>query len=297
MAGRVRIFWAFAAIYVIWGSTYLAIRFAIESFPPFLMAAIRFLVAGGVLLLLARARGPLALRPHHLRAALFVGGLMLLGGNGGVVWAEQRVPSGIAALPIATVPLWTVLLEALIHRKRPGARVLGGILLGLAGLALLANPAGSGRVDPVGLLVLVLASLSWSTGLVLSRRAALPASPFVATAVEALGGGALLLAVSFAAGEPSRFALSAVSARSLLSLGYLIVFGSIVAFTAFVWLLRVVAPARVATYAYVNPVIAMLLGWLLAAEPLTARALVATGVIVGAVVLITTAPTPAQKEA
>jgi drug/metabolite transporter (DMT)-like permease len=162
------------------------------------------------------------------------------------------------------------------------------VALGLCGLALLANPSGAGRIDPVGLVVLVLASLSWSAGTVLSRRAQLPSSPFVATALEALCGGALLLVVAAFTGQMSAFSPAAVTTRSLVALAYLVVFGSLVAFTAFVWLLRVVAPTRVATYAYVNPVIAILLGWLFAGEPLTARALLAMGVIVGAVVLITT---------
>ena len=290
---RLRTILAFAAIYIIWGSTYLAIRFAIDTLPGFVMAGVRFVGAGTVLYALARRRG--APRPTHLhwRGAVIVGALMLLGGNGGVVWAEQRVPSGLAAVLIATVPLWVALLDWLWRGTRPGGRVLAGLALGLAGIALLVGPgelAGSRGVDLLGAGVLLFASLSWAIGSIYTRSAGLPPSPLLATAMEMLAGGVLLLVADLVTGQVAELDLGSVSLRSVLALAYLIAFGSLVAFTAYVWLLRVTTPARAATYAYVNPVVAVLLGWALAGEPLTPRTLLAAGVIVGAVVLITSRP-------
>jgi drug/metabolite transporter (DMT)-like permease len=283
---------AFAAIYLIWGSTYLAIRLAIETFPPFLMASIRFLVAGIILYVWSRLRGASQPARSHWLSAAVVGGLLLLGGNGGVVWAEQHVPSGLTALLIGTVPLWMALLDWL---RRDGAKpsngVIVGLTLGFLGMALLIGPvelAGGDHVDLAGAAVLILASLSWATGSLYSRRAQLPASPLLATAMEMLAGGALLLIASLLVGEWARFDSSALSLRSWLALGYLIVFGALVGFTAYIWLLRVSTPAHVSTYAYVNPVVAIFLGWAFAGEPLTARTLLAAAVIVAAVVIITT---------
>ena len=281
---------ALGAVYLIWGSTYLAIRFAIETMPPFLMAACRYLTAGALLYGWSRLRG--APRPSllHWRSAVAVGAFLLLGGNGGVVWAEQRVDSGLAALLISTEPLWIVLLFWLgSGRKRLHPRVIAGMLLGFAGVMLLVRPGSSDSVDLLGAAALVLASLSWAWGSLYGQRAALPASPLTATGMQMLGGGALLLVASAVTGEPARFTLAAVSARSLLALAYLVVFGAIVAFTAYVWLLRVAPPVLVSTYAYVNPVVAVFLGWALAGEPLTARILGAAAVILTGVVLITTA--------
>ena len=288
---RAEILLAFAAIYVIWGSTYLAIRFAIETLPPFLMAASRFLVAGPLLYAWARWRGAARPAPGHWRAAAVVGALLLLGGNGAVVWAEQRVPSGVTALLVAMVPLWMVLLDWLRPGGvRPTLAVFSGVALGLAGLVLLVGPEqilGGEHVDHAGALALAFGCLTWSIGSVYSRHAPLPASPQLATAMEMVAGGALLLVASLARGEWQQLAAQAISLRSLAALAYLVVFGSLVALTAYVWLLRQTTPARVSTYAYVNPVVAMLLGWALAGEPLSARTLVAAAVIVGGVVLIT----------
>jgi len=290
---RVALILAFAAVYLIWGSTYLAIRFAIETMPPLLMAAVRFLIAGGALYAWVRLRGEAPPRRDHWRAAAVVGGLMLLGGNGAVVWAEQVVPSGLTALLVAMVPLWMVLLDWLRPRGvRPAPLVLVGLALGLGGLAFLVGPQhilGGGQVDPRGAVVLALGCLSWSFGSVYSRHARLPASPLLGTAMEMLAGGVLLLAAAAIRGELAAVQPAAVSLRSTLALAYLVVFGSLVAFSAYVWLLRVTTPARASTYAYVNPVVAMLLGWALAGEPLTPRTLLAAGVIVGSVVMITSA--------
>lgn len=288
---RWRVLAAFAAIYLIWGSTYLGIRFAIETLPPLLMAATRFIIAGTALYGWLRLRG--APRPTRANwgAAAVVGGLLLLGGNGIVTWAEQRVPSGLAALLIATVPLWMVLLNWLRPGgTRPSGQVIFGLVCGLVGMALLIGPAdlaGNGALDPVGALALVLAALSWSVGSLYSRRAPLAKSPLLATGMEMLMGGLLLLAAGSLTGEWARLDLGSVSLLSVLALGYLIVFGSLIAFSAYVWLLRVTTPARAATYAYVNPVVAVFLGWALAGEPLNARILLAAAIIIAAVVIIT----------
>jgi drug/metabolite transporter (DMT)-like permease len=285
---------AFAAVYVIWGSTYLAIRFAIETLPPFLMAGVRFVIAGGILYVVARALG--AGRPGrlHWRSAAIIGGLLLLGGNGGVVWAEQTVPSGLTALIVAIVPLWMVLLDWLRGTgSRPGLGVAAGLLLGFVGVGVLVGPGGLGggeRIDPIGAGVVVLASLLWAIGSLFSRRAELPASQTLATGMEMFAGGVLLLVVAAGTGELRRFDPSAVSARSMWALAYLIVFGAIVAFSAYVWLLQKTTPARAATYAYVNPVVAVVLGWALASEPLSPRILLAGAMIVAAVVLIVGRP-------
>lgn len=295
---RLALFAAFAIVYIVWGSTYLAIRFAIETLPPFLMAGGRFLVAGAMLYAWSRVLGGAA-RPTamHWRSAAVVGLLLLLGGNGLVVWAEQRVPSGIAALVVGIVPCFMVLLDWLRPGgARPTPRVATGLVLGLAGLVWLVGPdavMGGGRVDFLGTIALVLASLSWAMGSIYSRHAPMP-SPFLSSGMQMLAGGGALLVLGVALGEPWAFDAAAVTARSVLGWVYLIVFGSIVGFSAYIWLLRASTPARVSTYAYVNPVVAVFLGWLLADEPLTARVIVAAAVIVSGVVLITLTPKPAK---
>lgn len=284
-----RVIAAFAAVYLIWGSTYLAIRFAIETIPPHLMAAARFLVAGAILYGWSRWRGAPRPTRRNWGAATVVGGLLLLGGNGAVVWAETRVPSGLTALLVAMVPIWMAVLEGLPRhgRKTPRAPVIAGLVLGLAGLGLLIAPGKlAGRVDAIGAAVLLLGSFSWAFGSLHSRVADLPKSGFLATAMEMIAGGAWLLLFGLATGQAGKLTLAAVSARSLLSLSYLILFGSLIGFTAYIWLLKATTPARVSTYAYVNPVVAVLLGWAFAGEPMTLRTLLAAAVIVGAVALI-----------
>jgi drug/metabolite transporter (DMT)-like permease len=290
--GRSQLVAAFAVVYVIWGSTYLAIRFAIETLPPFFMAAARFLVAAGLMGLWAWRRRAAPSSWRQVRAAAVVGLLLLLGGNGGVVWAEQGIDSGLAALLVATVPLWVVGLESLLRwRRRPRLPLLLGIGGGLAGIALLVGPAelaGSRRVDVVGAGAVVLAALLWSAGSLYASRAELPPSPRRATAWEMLAGGIGLVLAGLVTGEAGRLDLAAVSGTSLLAVAYLVVFGSLVAFSAYVWLLRVAPPSKVATYAYVNPVVALLLGWSMAGEQLTVRTLVAAAAILLSVVLIVT---------
>jgi len=286
-----RLLAAFAAVYLIWGSTYLAIRYAIESLPPFLMAGARFLVAGGVLAVWALARGARLPTWRHWRSAAIAGGFLLLGGNAGVVWAEQRVPSGLAALLVATVPLWMVLVERLRPGGRhPGGRVLLGVALGMAGGTLLVSRgqfAGGGAVDPAGAAALVAGSLAWAIGSIYARTAKLPSSPALATGMEMLCGGAFLTIAGSLAGEWPRLDLAQVSARSWWSLAYLVTFGSLVGFTAYIYVLGRTTPAKASTYAFVNPVVAVFLGWALAGEPVTARTLIAAAVIVAAVVVIT----------
>jgi drug/metabolite transporter (DMT)-like permease len=286
---RARLLLAFAAVYIIWGSTYLAIRFAIETLPPFTMAAIRFLIAGGVLYAWGRLRGDPAPTRREWRGAAVIGGLLLLGGNGGVVWAEQYVASGLAALFVGAEPLWAVLLDwARPGGTRPSGAVIFGLLIGFAGVALLVAPADAGAQGThlLGALALIVATISWAVGSIYSRHAPVPASPLMSTGSKMLAGGALLLVAAGVTGEPLRFDAGAVSARSVLALLYLIVFGAIAGFTAYIYLLKHTTLAKASTYAYVNPVVALFLGWMLAGEPLTARTLVATAVILGGVATI-----------
>ncbi len=291
-----KVWGALAIVYVVWGSTYLAIRYSLETLPPFLMAGARFLAAGALMYAWGRARG--APRPEvaHWRTGLVVGGLLLLCGNGGVVWAQQRVPSGVAAVLVATMPLWMALIPWFTPGgTRPEGRTLLGLGAGLGGVALL---VGAGRgdgpsVDPVGAVVLLGASLAWASGSLYSRRAPVPESPALSTALPMLAGGAFLTVAGTLAGEWAGFRPEAASARSWLALVYLMTFGSIVGFSAYVWLLRATTPERVSTYAYVNPVVAMVLGWGLAGESLTPPGLVGAAVIVGSVALIVGKRSPA----
>ena len=286
---------AFASVYLIWGSTYLAIKFAIETIPPFLMAGVRFLISGLILYGWARMKG--AGRPTriHWKSAAVVGVLLLLGGNGGVVWAEQRVASGVAALIVAIVPVWIAIMEwRHPGGKKPGWQVTAGLAAGTLGLLLLASPGEAtlgARVDLIGAAVLVFATLSWAVGSIKAKHSPLPESPLLSTGMEMLMGGAALVLVGVGTGELGEVNVAAMSAKSLLSLLYLTTFGSLVGFTAYIWLLRVGSPTRAATYAYVNPVVAVFLGWLLAGEAITPRTILATLVIVGGVVLITSART------
>jgi len=280
------------SVYLIWGSTYLAIRIAIETLPPFLMAAIRFLIAGGILYLIRWLRGDAAATRSEWSSATIIGILLLVGGNGGVVWAEQRVASGVAALLVGTAPLWMVLIESLNPTgRRPTQWAILGIILGFVGIAVLIVPSQlTGQreeVDIIGASVLIFSSLSWATGSLYSRHATLPSSPLLGTAMEMLGGAAGLLLLSFLTGEFSRLTLANISTRSIGGMVYLIIFGSWVGLSSYTWLLRVAPTPLVFTYAYVNPVVAVLLGHLLAAEPLTVQIIIAATIVVGSVALTT----------
>lgn len=292
-----RIWAALMAVYVVWGSTYLAIRVTVRTLPPLLSASARFLIAGALLYLWASRRGERTEdRPTgaHWRSALIIGAAMLFGGNGVVSLAEQTVPSSLAALLIATVPLWMVVIRRFVLKERAGWMELLGLAIGFGGIVLLVNPFEAGGVDPLGAGLLLLASLSWASGSLFARRATLPARPLVGTAMQMIAGGVVLLAAGTIAGEWADLAPSRVSLESLLAVGYLIVFGSWVGFAAYVWLLRAAPTSLVSTYAYVNPVVAVLLGWAILSEAITPRTLIAGAVIVAAVALIVSARPPRE---
>jgi drug/metabolite transporter (DMT)-like permease len=296
----VRIWTALGIVYVVWGSTYLAIRIAIETLPPFSMAGVRFLVAGGLLYAWSIGRGDRANdRPgwSEWRAAAIVGAGLFLGGNGGVVFAESRIPSGVTALLVATLSLWMALLAWIFHGERPSRAAAIGLPLGFGGTALLIGPGETSGIDPVGAVACLLASLSWGAASLYSRRAKLPARTAVSTSMQMLTGGVWMLLAGALTGELADVRPAAFSSASLGALFYLIVAGSLLAFTAFAWLIRHAPTPLVATYAYVNPVVAVALGWVLADEPITPRMLVAGAIIIVAVVLIASAHRPEPVEA
>lgn len=290
---------ALGAVYVVWGTTYLAIAEVNDSLPPLLAAAARFLIAGGVLYAWSVRRGDRAgdqPGPRQWRSAAVVGTLLLAGGNGGVVWAERTVPSGIVALLIAVVPLWMALFDRIAGRRALGTRTAVGLVMGFGGVVLLIGSSAAGHVQVGGMLLVVVASLCWTAGSLYSRNAALPRRPLLGAGMEMLVGGGVLAALGAAAGElrdvhPERF-----SAHSVIALAYLILFGSLVGYTAYVWLLRSARTSLVSTYAYVNPVVAVVLGWLVRGEPIGVRTVVAGAVIVTAVALIVSAGRAAREE-
>lgn len=299
-ASRAQVIAAFASIYTIWGSTYLAIRYAVETTPPFLMGGVRFLISGLLLYIWARYRGAAKPTRLHWRNAIIAGGFLLLGGNGAVVWAEQFVPSGLTALLVSILPFWLVIIEWVRPpRNRPSGAVLLGLVLGFVGIIVLVGPGnvgGQGEVRPLGALVLILGSLSWAIGSFWSRDASLPDSGLLTTGMEMLGGGTLLLMVGILNGELSNFDVHHVSRASSIGLLYLITFGSLLGFTSYIWLLDKVSPAHLGTYAYVNPIVAVLLGWAIAGEELSVRAAVAAAIVICAVALITTARSTATPQ-
>jgi drug/metabolite transporter (DMT)-like permease len=289
--------WAnMAVIYVVWGSTYFGIAIAIESMPPFLMAAIRFGIAGVILLAFDLWRHPEARRMptrRQLIDSIIVGGLLLGVGNGFVVFGQSlAVPSGVAAILIAMMPLWFALLGWLYLRERLPRIVVGAIAVGFAGTALLIWPGGDGanRFEPLGILILLLAPLGWAHGSIYSqRRAQLPPSPLTASGIQMLAGGAFTFGEALITGEPARFQPEAITTASLLALIYLIFIGSMLAYTSYAWLLRNAPLSLVGTYAYVNPVVAVALGTLFLGETLSARTIVAAAIILAAVAIIVTA--------
>lgn len=286
---------AFAAVYLLWGSTYLAIIFALKTMPPLLMAGARFLLAGGILYGVMRLRGEPAPTPRHWRSAAIIGALLLLFGNGGVTLAERTVPSGVTALLVAMVPMWMVLMEWLRPGgTRPTRRTLLGLATGFVGIIVLVGPgaAGGGHVDLFGAAVVTLGAAAWAAGSIYSRSAELPRNALLATGMEMLWGGVWLTLAGTLTGELGQVDPASFSTESILAYLYLVVFGSLVGFTAYIWLLGVSTPARVSTYAYVNPVVAVLLGWWLLNEPLTARVLGAAAIIILAVAVINTGKRP-----
>ncbi|MGH2785398.1 MAG: EamA family transporter [Actinomycetota bacterium] len=288
---QVPLVWAaLTVIYIVWGSTYLAIRVAIETIPPLISASLRFLIAGGILYAFSIRRGDRADRPTvaEWRSTAIIGGLLFLGGNGGVVWAEQRIPSGVAALLVATVPLWMALIGFVALRERLPRIAVAGLLVGFAGTALLIRPSGDGSVDTLGALVVVGASLAWAVGSLYSRRARLPKRPLVSASMQMICGGVALGIAGVAGGELSRFEPASFSRASVLAFFYLIFVGAIAAFSCYAWLLRVAPTSLVSTYAYVNPVVAVALGWAILDERVEPLTFVAGAIIVAAVAMIVT---------
>ncbi len=285
---------AFAAVYLLWGSTYLGIRFAIETLPPFLMAAARYTSAGAILFIwaiLKRERVPRS--GAAWRRAFVVGALLLLCGNGGVTWAEKYIPTSLAALLVATEPSLVVMLGWALSRKRPNSKVLLGVLIGLAGVTLLVSDGlsrgnGNSFLSLLGGGAVLLAAFAWASGSVYSNRRPIEASTSMSAGMQMLAGGSLLFLLALITGDLKHLNLSQASWTSIAAFFYLLVFGSLIGFTAYSWLLNNVTPARAATYGYVNPVVAVFLGWLIAHESINLRMLLATAVIVGSVVLITT---------
>ena len=287
---RVRIGLAFLAVYVIWGSTYLAIRIVEESLPPFFMAGTRFVLAGAILYVWCRLRGSMHESRGDWGRAFVVGGLMLMGGHGAVVWAEQWVPSGLTSLLVATVPLWMAFSNWLWTKQKPDLRVGAGLALGFAGVALLAGgfeSLGASSIDIAGAAIIVFGAFLWANGSLFSRSSRFGGLGLLGTGLEMIAGGALLLTASLVTGEWGRVRLDLVSVRSLTAWLYLIVFGSLVGFTCYIWILKVASTARVSTYAYVNPIVAMFLGWALASEPITTRNILAAVIILASVAVIT----------
>jgi drug/metabolite transporter (DMT)-like permease len=293
---RAAIWLAMLILYVVWGSTYLGIAIAVDTIPPFLMAAIRFLTAGMVLLAWSMARAGRSFVPptrREWRDTIIVGALLLGGGMGMVAWGEQTIPSGITALLVAMMPVWVAIFGRAFLRERLPPLAVVGIVVGFAGVAILVGPTAlgtSGALDPLGLAAIIISPLSWATGsLFASHRAILPRQPLVATGAQMLAGGGVLALMGALSGEFGRFSVAAISAESFAALVYLTVIGSLLAFTAYGWLLRVAPLPFIATYAYVNPVVAVILGAIVLQEPVDTRTLVAGAVIVAAVALIVTA--------
>ncbi|MDO9508523.1 MAG: EamA family transporter [Thermovirgaceae bacterium] len=294
---------ALGAVYFFWGTTYLAMKFAIETLPPFLMLGIRFTTAGAMMFAWKWSRGEVDTTWRQWRGAAIVGALMLLGGTGGVAWSEQQIPSNIAAILIATVPLWIALIRWIaLRHDRPGLVATIGLLLGFAGIILLVRSTSTSDATTqghaIGLVVLMFAAFLWATGSLVSRVVNLPDSPALAISMQMLTGGLLCLIAGMAMGEGAQVHLEAISLKSVAALGYLVIFGSIVGFSSYIWLLKKTDPALASSYAYVNPVVAITLGWMLAGERLNAGSLLAAGVILLAVVLIVrgTARPAAAKE-
>ncbi len=291
---KTKIWIALVALYIVWGSTYLAIRFSVETIPPFLHAALRFLISGAILYIWRRVAGDPAPTASNWKSTAIVGAALLLGGNGLVGWAEQSVPSGIAALMIATSPFWLTLFEALRSGgAKPTWQAILGLIVGFSGVFLLIGPAeftgAEESFDSFGIILLLLAPFFWSLGSIYAKNADMPKSTLLGTGMEMLSGAVALFIVSVFKGELNGFHIGLVSTRSWLGLAYLITFGSLIGFVSYGWLLHNAPISLMSTYAYVNPVVAVFLGNLLADEPLNGRILMAAAIIIGSVVVINSA--------
>jgi drug/metabolite transporter (DMT)-like permease len=296
--GAVATWGALGTIYVVWGSTYLGIMVAIETLPPLLMSAARFLLAGAILYGFAVRRGDTAGdRPstRQWAAAAVVGAALLLVGNGGVALSEERIDSGIAALLVATIPLWMAVLDRVLNGRRLALPGVSGLVVGLGGVALLVGPTGTDGIDVLGGVMALSAAFAWAWGSLYARDASLPSRPLVGAGMQMLAGGVLLAVAGVATGELGEVDPGAVSARSLLAVAYLLVVGSVIAYSAYVWLLKNAPTGLVSTYAYVNPVVAVALGAVFLAEPVTPRMLLAGLAIVAAVALIVTSQSAPQR--
>jgi drug/metabolite transporter (DMT)-like permease len=286
-----RVWAALAVVYVVWGSTYLFILLASRTLPVFVMTSLRFLIAGGLLYAWSIRRGDReGDRPGRKQwvAASIVGGLLFLVGNAGVAWAEKRVDTGVASLIIAAVPLWMALFDRVACGQRLNRTALTGLGIGFGGVALLAWPSGPSHIDVEGAIALLVSGSAWAAGSLYSRRAPLPRRPLVSAGMQMLAGGVMLAILAAATGEVT--SIHHVSTSSILSLVYLIVIGSWLAFTVYMWLLRATRTSLVSTYAYVNPLVAVFLGWAIENESISARTIVAGAVILAAVALIVTPP-------
>ncbi len=287
---RLLIALSFAAIYIIWGSTYLAIRIGLEGFPPFFLAGSRFLMPGICLYLWLRLKGTAKPTDQQWWWAVLTGIIMLVGASGCLVWAEQRIPSAVAALLFTTVPLWMIVLEAVMQRSFHGGwRVTAGLVIGLAGVTVLVSPSSRELlgVDPFGAVVILFAAMCWSVGSLISRRVSLPPSPLMTVAIQMATAGIVLMAISGLSGEWSHFAAPwSLTTRPVAAVIYLAFVGAMVGLSAYTFLLRHVSAAAVSTYAFVNPVIAVFLGWLVAHEPMGPSVFISAGMIIAAVVLI-----------
>lgn len=292
---------SFLAVYVLWGATFFAMRVGLQSFPPLLLAGTRHLSVGLMLFPLLRWKTGIRPTAAHWKTAAMSGFLLLCIGNGGVCWAEETVPSGIAALLVAMVTLWMVIVDWLRPGgHKPSARILCGIVMGFAGMVILVGPAklgNSGRVDRTGAGILVVASLAWACGSLWSKHGSLPSSPMLGVAMQGLCGGAALWIAGLLTGEMAQFHPLAVTPQAWLAVGYLVAFGSCIGFTAFLYILKKSTAARVGTYAFVNPIVALVVGWLMGGEALSQRTLLAAAIILTAVVVVITAPHRDAREA
>ncbi len=299
-SSKLMLWTALWTVYLVWGSTYLAIRIAVETLPPFLHASVRFLLAGGIMYAFLRikdGRERVRVTPREIGASAIVGSALLLGGNGLVALGEQTVPSGLAALIIASVPLWVIMLRAVTGDRVTGGTLIGSFV-GFGGVALLVFPGSAGTTATIGgVLIIVLASFFWASGSFFSSKLPLPKDPFVSTAIQMLTGGVALGLVALASGETSGLQLSEFSLSSLLAVAYLVVFGSLAAFTAYTWLLQNAPISKVATYAYVNPVVAVFLGWLILSETITGFILGGAALIVASVAFVVRHENAEQREA
>lgn len=295
-----KILLAFAIIYLVWGSTFLAIRVGVREVPPFLLAAMRFLIAGIVLYGWMRLKGAPSPTGREWAAATLVAVPIFVLDYGGVFWAERRVPSGVTAVMMATIPVFMTLSEVfMLKTQRLTVRLAAALIVGLAGVAVLVSPAasfGETAIDKAGAVALLIAAIGWSVGSSATRKLPLPSQKAMSSAAQMFAGGVLLTLTAGVAGEFRGFHPQAVSLRSWLALAYLIVAGSIVAFTAYVWLIHHESPAKVGTYAYVNPVVAVVLGYFLGGESIGPRTIVGTLLILVSVVVITTCPRESSRK-